>query len=274
MSAKRWRETAFSLGTEPQLWELFHENSKLGRFSPVLSQKELREWLCQLHDSLPFDGYPAVPLPKHLPDLKVPLGKTILSRVSVRELVPHPLKLECLAALLHFAYGVNRDTAVSDFVRPLRVVPSAGGLYPLEIFFHSSKVQGLSPGLYHYNPSRYNLRRIREGDQLQQIAQSFVQTAIPLGASLLIFITAMFERSVFKYVDRGYRYALLEAGHVAQNMNLLSSALGLGCLNIGGFFDREIDTFLQLDGIAHSTIYVIAIGGKNHDRSRKRRYKG
>ena len=90
-----------------------------------------------------------------------------------------------------------------------------------------------------------------------------MQNTIPRAASLTIFITPLFERSVFKYGERGYRFVLLEAGHVAQNLNLVATALGFGCLNIGGFFDREIDQFLALDGIAHSTIYMMAIGKKS-----------
>jgi SagB-type dehydrogenase family enzyme len=89
-----------------------------------------------------------------------------------------------------------------------------------------------------------------------------VQAEVGRNASLIIFITAIFERSVFKYGDRGYRFIFLEAGHVAQNINLVSNALGLGSVNIGGFFDREIDDFLDLDGVTHSTIYMIAIGKK------------
>lgn len=79
---------------------------------------------------------------------------------------------------------------------------------------------------------------------------------------MIVFITAIFERSVFKYGDRGYRFIFLEAGHVAQNMNLVCAALGLGCVNIGGFFDREIDDLLDLDGITHSTLYMLALGRK------------
>jgi SagB-type dehydrogenase family enzyme len=94
-----------------------------------------------------------------------------------------------------------------------------------------------------------------------------VQNTIPQAASLTIFITALFERTVFKYGERGYRFILLEAGHVAQNINLVAAALGLGCLNIGGFFDREIDDFLSLDGITHSTIYMIAIGKRREKLS-------
>ena len=79
----------------------------------------------------------------------------------------------------------------------------------------------------------------------------------------MFFMTAMFERTVFKYGDRGYRFTFLEAGHVAQNMSLVATALGLGCVNIGGFYDREIDEFLGIDGLTHSTLYMLAIGGKS-----------
>jgi SagB-type dehydrogenase family enzyme len=80
------------------------------------------------------------------------------------------------------------------------------------------------------------------------------------GASLLIFISAVFERSIIKYGDRGYRFILLEAGHVAQNMSLLANSLGLGCVTIGGFFDRLVDDFLGLDGVTHSGIYLMGLG--------------
>jgi SagB-type dehydrogenase family enzyme len=79
---------------------------------------------------------------------------------------------------------------------------------------------------------------------------------------MLIFVTAMFKRSTFKYGNRGYRFALLEAGHVAQNINLVTTGLGLGSVNICGYFDRQVDDLLDLDGVTHSTIYIIAIGKK------------
>jgi SagB-type dehydrogenase family enzyme len=89
-----------------------------------------------------------------------------------------------------------------------------------------------------------------------------MQPAVVLNASLVIFITALFERSVFKYGDRGYRYSLIEAGHIGQNLDLVCAALRLACLNIGGFFDRRVDELLELDGVSHSTIYSVAIGSR------------
>ena len=201
MAARHWQETV--LGTESPLWEQFHENSKLSRFSLGLSGDEIRRRVSKLHESLPFEGYPTVPLPRRLPALKVPLGRAVVSRASVRELTPRSLKLEHLAALLHFGYGKTGRTVDLGFDRPLRVVPSAGALYALEIFLHSTMVDSLHPGLYHYNPSKHHLRLLRKGDLSAHIGRSLVQNTIPRAASLTIFITALFERSVFKYGERG-----------------------------------------------------------------------
>ena len=102
---------------------------------------------------------------------------------------------------------------------------------------------------------------LREGDQTQQIAESLVhfQANVAYDSSVIFFLTAIFERSTFKYGARGYRFIFLEAGHVAQNFNLVATGLGLGCLNIGGYYDRAVDKLLGLDGVSHSTIYMIAV---------------
>ena len=259
VNQKRWSEAILSPGNEDQVWELFHENSKLSRYDGGLTGHEVRERMKRLHESLPFEGYPAVPLPREAAPLKLSLADAITTRVSVRDMRPSQLTLKQAGTLLRHAYGVTREDN-GAFPRPFRVVPSGGALYPLEIFFHSARIKGLRAGLYHYNPAESRLRLLREGDEARRIAGAMVQTEVALNAALIVFITAFFERSVFKYKDRGYRFVLLEAGHVAQNLNLVSNALGLGSLNIGGFFDREIDDFLGLDGVTHSTIYMVAIG--------------
>ena len=139
-------------------------------------------------------------------------------------------------------------------------MPSGGALYPLEIFFHTTHVGALEAGLYHFNPMQNRLRLLRYGDNSRRLSDALVQRNLAVDASLIVFITAVFERSVFKYGDRGYRFVLLEAGHVAQNLALTATGMGLGCLNVGGFADRQIDDLLGLDGIDHSTIYLAAVG--------------
>ena len=178
--------------------------------------------------------------------------------------------MEQLAAILYYGYGVTRRPP--DGSRALRTVPSAGALYPLEVFVQVRHVDQLAPGIYHYNPLRHHLRNVREGDYTDQLSRCLIEHAIPENASLLIFITALFERSTIKYGDRGYRFVLLEAGHVAQNINIVCSGFRLGSLNVGGFFDREFDAFLQLDGITHSNIYMVAIGMHSMRGSRKAKH--
>jgi SagB-type dehydrogenase family enzyme len=79
---------------------------------------------------------------------------------------------------------------------------------------------------------------------------------------VLILVAAIFGRARFKYGLRGYRFALLEAGHVAQNLLLAAAALGLAAVPLGAFYDRRTDEFLRLDGVNESTLYTVALGGE------------
>jgi len=260
MNIDTWNELLLPSTTEDAAWELFHENSKLGRYFQGLSEEQVVAKTKELHESLPFEGYPLIELPAPLTAPTSSLSETILNRVSVRSFSPCTFSLKEIATLLHHGYGVTRDNEGTNLPRPFRAVPSGGALYPLEIFFHCIGVEDLLPGLYHYNAAGHHIRRLREGDERQTIAESIIQPDVALESSLMIFMTAMFERTVFKYGDRGYRFAFLEAGHIAQNINLMATALKLGCVNIGGYYDRDVDAFLELDGIMHSTIYLMAIG--------------
>jgi SagB-type dehydrogenase family enzyme len=176
-------------------------------------------------------------------------------------MAPRAINLNELAAILYFAYGQTRKNQGTQFPRPFRTVPSGGALYPLEIYCHTVHATGLIAGLYHYNPSRHDLRLLQPGDRTNEFAAAMVQGDIAQNCSALFFITAIFERTVFKYGNKGYRFVLLEAGHVAQNIALAAAGLGFGSISIGGFFDREIDALLAIDGVSHSSLYLAAVGG-------------
>ncbi|MCC2643157.1 MAG: putative nitroreductase [Nitrospira sp.] len=260
MSSELWQDTYLPPGNKDQLWELFHENSKIGRFSRGLSDQEVRLRMTKLHESLDFVGYPLIKLPPPDAHFKLSLSEAITSRTSCRHLNPERLSLGKIATLLHYAYGINRSNSAATFPRPFRVVPSGGALYPLELFFYSSCIEENPPGMYHYSPEQNQLRLLSTQEEMSRIERATAYPELIRKASIIIFITAIFERSIFKYGDRGYRFILLEAGHVAQNLNLVSNGLNLGSINIGGFFDHEIDDLLGLDGVTHSTIYIVAIG--------------
>jgi SagB-type dehydrogenase family enzyme len=246
-------------GKEEYLYEVFHENSKLSPYHEAsLSQEKILEELGRLYECLPYHGYPIVELPASLPPLNRPLDEALQDRRSIRDFVPSTIALDEVATLLTYAYGVRQRNA--DFPRSFRFIPSGGGLFPLELYLYTTCLEGQPPGVYHYHPLNNHLRLVKEGHHTQTLAESTVQPEVIEHACVVIFLTGIFQRSVFKYGERGYRFILMESGHAAQNINLVAGALGMGCVNIGGFFDRKVDAFLGLDGVTHSTLYLIALG--------------
>jgi SagB-type dehydrogenase family enzyme len=248
------------------LWEVFHENSKNGRAGLALTQQsaeQVQDGMKAFHESLPYADCVSVALPPpgEMPPLRAPLGEAILGRRSSRSLVPSAVSLPQAAALLHYSYGLVRQNNYVKFPPQLRPVPSAGALFPLEIYLYAAHAEGVSPGLYHYSPPAHCLHVLPGALPSGGIAGATIYPEYVGGASLVFFVTALFERTTWKYGDRGYRYALIEAGHLAQNVAIVAGALGLGAFSLGGYIDREIDEALGIDGVTHSTVCMICVGG-------------
>jgi SagB-type dehydrogenase family enzyme len=248
------------------LWELFHENSKTSFVEPhpihrlwpsddsiVASMKVLRR-------VKPYSDFPKITLSKEWPASRQNFDDVLRHREAARTYGPGSIRLDQLAKVLWMSYGVNRDNEGTNFPRPFRVIPSGGALYPLEIYVHASRLEGLEAGLYHYDPEDHALDVLRQQDESVQIAQFMVQRELAQSAAAVIFISAIFARSTFKYGDRGYRFVLLEAGHLGQNANLTAQEMGLATTNIGGYADRSVDRYLGFDGLNESTIYILLIG--------------
>ncbi|GAA1025410.1 MULTISPECIES: SagB/ThcOx family dehydrogenase [Amycolatopsis] len=254
-----WDQLTHPPAPEDELWSVFHENSKTTRHFLALPDAAVLARMRQLHETLEYAQYPAVPLPERPRPLTAELGPVLRGRTSVREFAQSTVDFDALASVLHHAYAVNRPAGGGQ-PRSFRTTPSPGGLYPLEVYLHATGVTGLRSGLYHYDPAGAVLRHLHDGDLTRDLAACYVQREIVTGARILVFLTAWFERATFKYGDRGYRFALLEAGHVAQNLGLAAAALGLGAVNLGGYFDHELDDLLRLDGVTASTVYSLALG--------------
>lgn len=195
-----------------------------------------------------------VPLPPSAP-LVMPIGEAIAARRSERVHTGDALSLAQLAAILRAGYGV---TGSGPEGVPLRSVPSGGALYPLDLYVATSHVEGLGCDIHHYDPLRDALERARSfaPSELERLTPD--PSAIR-DAAAIVFAAAVFWRARFKYGQRGYRFALLEAGHVAQNILLAATALGLASVPLGGFFDRQVNEFLDLDGLHDAALYVLPI---------------
>lgn len=242
--------------------ENFHEASRISRVA--LDHRSRGATLLERSPELRLTVTRAAARRSHastiaLPPAELPqaaLGEVVASRRSRRRFGERPLDLAQLSALLHAGYGVTGE-GPGD-VR-LRSVPSGGALYPLDAYVATPAVTGLEERLHHFDP----LRRCLE--TLHAVDRAALEPLTPYPdlvahASAVVLLTATFWRSRFKYGQRGYRFALLEAGHVAQNLLLAATALGLASVPLGGFFDKQVNDLLGVDGLHEAALYVIPIG--------------
>ena len=183
------------------------------------------------------------------------------------------MNLSQLSTVANAAYGIKGRSYYDDYELLERPVPSGGGLYPLELYFVVRNVEKTDPGVYHYAPLVHGLETVRTLEVPRQfLSEIFLWQPYVGDASVIVLYTAVLERSLWKYSDRGYRYVLLEAGHVAQNVNLAAESLGLGSLNLGGFFDDQIAALLNIDTDEEVPLYGTALGvPADGDRSGIRR---
>lgn len=189
------------------------------------------------------------------------LAQLLATRRSCRAYAERLLTLEVLATLLAQAYrGLGPAESVAAPSRLIRPVPSAGGLYPVDIDASVINVDGLNDGVYRYNVLHHCLERPEIRSSRERIAAHLVSSRFLEHANVLFFLVAAFDRCFEAYGPRGYRYALLEAGHVAQALCLAASQQGLGSLCAGGFRDADLNLELGLDTRRHGVVYCVGIG--------------
>ena len=182
--------------------------------------------------------------------------KILKNRKSDRFFSNKPITLNELAFLLWASTGVQRKIKNYEF----RTVPSAGALYPIETYLIANNVNGLEKGLYHYNIESHFLEKLKNKDLSQELAHGALEQKMCINAPVVIIWTAVFQRTKWKYGQRAYRYVYLDVGHIAQNLALSATCVGLGSCQIGAFFDDEINQILDIDGFDESVIYMSVVG--------------
>ncbi|MFC1474861.1 SagB/ThcOx family dehydrogenase [bacterium] len=192
-----------------------------------------------------------VELPAPEQDGEMSLEQALLRRRSVREFSDAPVSLEQLAQLLWAAQGITSGDR-------LRTAPSAGALYPLEIFVAAGNVKGLGEGIYRYDPRAHSLILESTGDKRTELKSAALSQSPISDAPVVFVFAAVYTRITSKYGDRGIMYAHIEAGHAAQNLLLQCAALGLGAVPIGAFHDDRVKKVL---GISEDPLYIIPAGG-------------
>ena len=191
-------------------------------------------------------------------DEEIKFWDIVLNRKSTRKFKNEPITQMQLSLLLFGMTGLTRIFPQFAF----RTVPSAGGLYPIEVYPIINDVEGFGQGVYHYNIPKHSLELLKAGDYRTEITKGCMDQQIAYKSAVNFVWTAVVERSKWKYLQRCYRYIYLDAGHMGQNFYLLSEALGLGACTIGAIYDDEINDLLGIDGINETVIYVGVIGIK------------
>ena len=182
----------------------------------------------------------------------ISLEETLRDRRSVRKYSSDSLTLADVAQLLWSGQGVSDG-------RDRRTSPSAGALYPLELYLVAGNVEALPSSIYQYRPARHALSLVVVGDKRRELATAALRQNWVSKAPAVVVITAVYERTTRKYGDRGQKYVHMEAGHAAQNISLQAVSLGLGAVTVGAFADREIKQILNLpeDEVA---LYIMPVG--------------
>ena len=203
-----------------------------------------------------YPGKRKIELPPLKPIETLTLNEIFKTRKSIRRYIDKPLKIEKLSHLLWASTGIQRKERGMEF----RTVPSAGALYPIETYLVINNVQDLEPGIYHYSVKSHCLEELKTGDYSMEIARAALGQLYAAEANVVFVWTSIFYRTKWKYRQRAYRYIYLDAGHIAQNLALTATGLGLGTCEIGALFDDVTNEILDIDGIEESTILMCSVG--------------
>ncbi len=197
------------------------------------------------------------------PKLKssVSVEETMLNRRSIRDFKPDALSLEQVSQVLWAAYGITKEMSTPSFLRGgLKTAPSAGALYPLEIYVVIGNVKGLEKGIYKYLPEGHFLMKTYDQDVRKELAEAALNQEFIEQAPISLFYSAVFSRTTKKYKSRGReRYVCMDLGHSAENVCLQVVAMGLGTCAVGAFEDRMVSNVMMIPD-EEEPLYIMPIG--------------
>jgi SagB-type dehydrogenase family enzyme len=189
------------------------------------------------------------------------LRTAVEARRTIRQYAATPLTLDELDYLLWVSQGVKH---VSPRPATARTVPSAGARHAFETYLLVNRVEGLEPGLYRFLAIENGLVNLEAtADIAEQIKTACLDQPQLVNCAAAFIWVAVVERMFWRYVERGYRYLHLDAGHVCQNLALGAEQIGGGICPIAAFDDEKLNSALGLDGEEMFAVYLATIGKKN-----------
>ncbi|MGI6363120.1 MAG: SagB family peptide dehydrogenase [Bacillota bacterium] len=205
-----------------------------------------------------------IKLPK-AKNIRASFSSVLQARRSVR-VFDGPIPLEDFATILYYSQGITgylklRDKEVDADKIMLHATPSGGGFYPVKLYLIAWNVTGLDRGVYEYFPHHHSLRVLRKGYSRQELEAlaGFGEIDINTAAFSMAYVYELYTNS-HKYGDAGMAYAFIEAGEIAENAQLTTTALGYGACDIGGYNKQTVEKQLGLDGISKQVIHFTIFG--------------
>jgi SagB-type dehydrogenase family enzyme len=199
-----------------------------------------------------------IPLPQAVEEGRISVEGAIKERRTIRQFQNKALTLSQLGQLLWAGQGVTEKGELHR-----RAAPSGGALYPLELYavVGEEGVRGLRPGIYRYLPESHSLSEVSSGEARQSLARAAWDQMWMADAPAILAVAGQYKKVTQKYGERGIRYALIEVGHVGQNVSLQAEALGLGAGLVGAFEDEKVTALLRCPP-GEEPLYLLPVGYK------------
>lgn len=218
-----------------------------------------------------YKSYPeaqTIPLPKDFVRTRMATATAVDSaRRPVQALYPKAVSLKGLSTILQMTDGLTGPGRDSQRVGALgtRSAPSAGALYPTDVYVLASNVEGLAQGIYYYDVRNHALILVNPGDHMAELSRASSSPHLIRGAAFTLILTTEYFRTSFKYGVRSYRFSLLDAGHIAENAILAAEYQGLAARPMGRFDDRRVNALVQVNPAQEAALLLLPVGQRVDD---------
>jgi SagB-type dehydrogenase family enzyme len=211
----------------------------------------------------PFKVYPGAEglgLPPPALEPGLPLRDAAARYAPASAFEASSLSLGELGRLLHLTNGVTGELRYGQESIPLRAAPSAGALYAGEVYVVAERVRGVPKGIYYYRVAGHELLQIQLGSFAGEVGRALERPGDVDKAAAVILLSNVFGRYGWRYANRGYRYALIDSGHIGENLRLAAVSAGLAERSFLRFHDDALNALIGLDGRAEAVCAVHALG--------------
>jgi SagB-type dehydrogenase family enzyme len=233
---------------------LYHDETAHSAAS-VRSSRHSLDWDIKPFPFKVYTDVPALPLPRDLDPLDAPLTSVLSDSAEARS-----MSVGTLATLLYYSAGVTKKKRYPGGGEVLfRAAASTGALYQTEVYVAVGDVTGLEPGLYHFCPGDFTLRRLRDGDVRAALATAAAEPAVARRAATVI-LTGIFWRNTWKYQARGFRHLYWDSGTMLANMTAVGNALAVAPRLLTGFVDTELNRLLGVDAQREAALAMLTVG--------------